>query len=164
MQPPWPPGCLLPAENATLALNRLAHSCGTSLWKVSPHNMKPVPSASKGRAVVQTPGEVHLSSTHVEKGPSRSWRVFLLFFFVPPTPSAAFLGIPSRSGRSAHASRFKVSEAENGSSTDPLPQKNPQETIKRTQRRQGDARGGQSQRPFGSRGTRQQQPQAGPTR
>lgn len=44
MQPLWPQGCLLPAENATLALNHRTHSCHASLWEGFPHNMKPVPS------------------------------------------------------------------------------------------------------------------------
>lgn len=37
-------GCLLPAENATLALHHLTHGCCASLWEGFPHNMKPAPS------------------------------------------------------------------------------------------------------------------------
>lgn len=43
MQPFWPQGCLLSGENATLALNHLAHTCCTSLWEVFPHDTSPDP-------------------------------------------------------------------------------------------------------------------------
>lgn len=89
MQPLWPRGRLLPAENATLALNHLTHSCCAGLWEGFPHNIKPVPSwwecscaESPPPSPTPTPtptpslgrsGNMHrclcVNSAHVEKDP-----------------------------------------------------------------------------------------------
>lgn len=84
-------GCLLPAENATLALNHLTRSCCASLWEGFPHTMKPAPSWWGCTSAEPFPpsrlGNMHLclyvNSARVEKD-LRWMRRY------PPTPVATF--------------------------------------------------------------------------